>query len=69
MNESIEKNEQTNTDSKGIIQTVSFILRYALGLIVSALWVTLFFIPFWMMGAKNLVSKWNKFMDSVVFNN
>ncbi len=65
----MEKNEETNTESNGIIQFVSFLLRFALGLITSALWVTLFFIPFWMMGSKNLVSKWNKFMDSVVFNN
>jgi hypothetical protein len=68
MNELMNNGRKGVTESNGIIQIVSFILRFALGLFISVLFVVVFFVPFWILGVKNLSSKWNKFMDSVVFN-
>jgi hypothetical protein len=39
-----------------------------LGLIVATIWVMCFSWLFWLLGAKNISSKFNAFMDAVVFD-
>ena len=50
------------------ISIVIFLLRFCFGLFASMIWIFILLVPFWILGSKNVVYKWNKFMDSMVFN-
>ena len=39
-----------------------------IGFILTAIFVIIFYLPFWLLGVENIVDKWDKFMNSLIFN-